>query len=87
MKLFVILIITIEVGKSYLSFQGNKKGFEDSYSPTLGFEFFTFNIRFNKNDIIKLEVWDTSGNENYRPLIEGFYKDISLAIIVYAINE
>ena len=87
MKLFVILIITIEVGKSYLSFQGNKKGFDDSYSPTLGFEFFTFNICFNKKTIIKLEAWDTSGNENYNSLLKDFYKNISLAIIVYAINE
>ena len=67
--------------------QANKFGFKDSYSPTIGFEFFTFNIRFNKKTIIKLEAWDTSGNENFHSFIKDFYKNISLAIIVYAIDE
>ena len=60
--------------------------FEDSYNATVGFEFFTFNIKmFNK--IIKLQIWDTCGQELYRSLITNFYRNSSLAIIVYAINS
>ena len=37
--------------------------------------------------VIKLQIWDTCGQEAYRSLITNFYKDTSLAIIVYAIDK
>ena len=52
----------------------------------MGFEFFTFNIKI-KDKIIKLQIWDTCGQEIYRSLVSNFYRNSSLAVIVYAINE
>ena len=37
--------------------------------------------------IIKLRIWDTCGQELYRSLITNFYRNASLAIMVYAINN
>ena len=74
------------MGKSCLSLQATKKKFENNYLATVGFEFFSFNIRFD-NKVIKLQIWDTCGQEIYRSLISSFYKNSSLAIIVYAIDE
>ena len=37
--------------------------------------------------VIKLQIWDTCGQEIYRSLISNYYKDSSLAMIVYAIDE
>ena len=51
-----------------------------------GFEFFSFNIKL-KNTVIKLQIWDTCGQEIYRSLISNFYRNSSLAIIVYSIIE
>ena len=39
------------------------------------------------NQIIKLQIWDTCGQEMYRSLISNFYRNCSLAIIVYSIVE
>ena len=39
------------------------------------------------NKVIKLQIWDTCGQEIYRSLIKNFYQNSSLAIIVYAIDE
>ena len=50
------------------------------------FEFFTFNIKI-KGKVIKLQIWDTCGQEIYRSLVTNFYRNSSLAVIVYAINE
>ena len=66
--------------------QATKKKFENNYLATVGFEFFSFNIKFNEKDI-KLQIWDTCGQEVYRSLITNFYKNSSLAIIVYSIDE
>ena len=52
----------------------------------MGFEFFTFNIRFN-GKVVKLQIWDTCGQELYRSLITNFYRNSSLAMMVYSINS
>ena len=49
-------------------------------------EFFTFNIKIN-DKVIKLQIWDTCGQEIYRSLITNFYRNSSLAIVVYAIDK
>ena len=42
-----------------------KNYFENYYSPTVGFEFFTFNVKINDTKI-RLQIWDTCGQEVYR---------------------
>ena len=74
------------MGKSCLSKQATKKKIETNYLATVGFEFFAFNIKLD-NRVIKLQIWDTCGQEIYRSLVTNFYKKSSLAIIVYAIDE
>ncbi len=82
----IIVIGNAGVGKSCLSMQATKKKFENNYLATVGFEFFVFNMKY-KNKVLKLQIWDTCGQEIYRSLITSFYKNSSLAIIVYAIDE
>lgn len=82
----IIVIGDSGVGKSCLTTKATKNYFEDFYSPTIGFEFFTFISKIN-DKIIKLQIWDTCGQEIYRSLISSFYRNSSLAIIVYAINQ
>ncbi len=82
----VIVIGDSGVGKSCLTNKATNNIFEENYNATVGFEFFTLNLKmFNK--IIKLQIWDTCGQELYRSLITNFYRNSSLAIIVYAINS
>ena len=74
------------VGKSCLTMKATKNLFESNYSATVGFEFFTFNIKLN-DKVVKLQIWDTCGQEVYRSLITNFYRNSSLAIMVYAIDK
>ena len=82
----IIVIGDSGVGKSCLTNKATKNIFEDTYNATVGFEFFTFNIKINEK-IVKLQIWDTCGQELYRSLITNFYRNSSLAIIVYAVNQ
>jgi small GTP-binding protein len=82
----IIIIGDPSVGKSCLALKATKNLFESNYTTTLGFEFFTFNIKIN-DKIIKLQIWDTCGQEVYKSLVSNFYRNSSLAIMVYAINK
>ena len=82
----IIVIGNSGVGKSCLSLKATKNIFEEQFMSTVGFEFFAFNIKINEK-IIKLQIWDTCGQEVYRSLISNFYRSSSMAIIVYSIDN
>jgi small GTP-binding protein len=82
----LIVIGDSGVGKSCLTMKATKNLFENNYSATIGFEFFTFNIKINEK-IVKLQIWDTCGQEIYRSLITNFYRNSSLAMMVYSIDR
>ena len=82
----IIVIGDSGVGKSCLTTQAVRNNFEEFYTATVGFEFLTFNMRIN-NNVLKLQIWDTCGQEVYKSLISNFYRNSSLALILYAIDN
>ena len=74
------------VGKSCLTGRAIKDKFDGEYAPTIGFEFLTYTVKI-EDKIIKLQVWDTCGQEMYRSLITNFYRNASLAMMVYSIDS
>ena len=81
----VILIGNQGVGKSCLTIASNNP-IQNEYLPTIGFEYFTFNVKINEK-IIKLQIWDTCGQELYRSLVVNFYRNTSVGVIVYSIDD
>ena len=82
----MIVVGDAGVGKSCLTSKASKGIFEETYAATIGFEFLAFNVKIN-DKVVNLQIWDTCGQEIYRSLISSFYKNSSLAMMVYAINN
>lgn len=82
----VIVIGDTGVGKSCISLRATKSIFNEQYMATVGFEYCTFIARLN-GEVLKLQIWDTCGQEMYRSLVSNFYKSSALAFVVYAIND
>ena len=85
----VVLLGETAVGKSCLIPRFINNTFLSNFVPTMGGYFSTKEICFeelNKKKI-KLEVWDTAGQEKYRSVTVMFYKDASAAILVYDITR
>jgi small GTP-binding protein len=82
----IIIIGDSFVGKSSLANKAVKNKFDELYSATLGFDYFSFFVKID-GKILKLQIWDTCGQEIYQSLITNFYRNSSLAIMIYAINN
>ena len=82
----IIVIGDSFVGKSCLTTKGTKNQYDESYNATVGFEFVTSNIKIT-DKVCKMQIWDTCGQEVYRSLITNFYRNSSLAILVYSIDN
>ena len=82
----IIIIGDSGVGKSCLLKRAVHNIFDDKYQATLGFEFLCMHYQVNEIKM-KLQIWDTCGQETYKSLVQGFYRNTSLGLIVYDINN
>ena len=82
----LILIGDAGVGKSSILNREIKDNFDESYKITIGFEFLLIYCKVNELNI-KFQIWDTCGQEKYRSLVQSFYHNTSLAIIIYDISK
>ena len=79
----IIMVGNSGVGKTCVLMRAVNNRFTDKYQATIGFEFLLLYFQVN-NVKIKLQIWDTCGQELYRSLIQGFYRNTSVTILVYS---
>ena len=82
----IIVIGNSGVGKSCLTLKATQDIFKEDFASTIGFQFFSFHVKIN-DKILKLQIWDTCGQEIYRSLITNFYRSTALAIICYSVTD
>ena len=82
----LILIGDSCVGKSNILLKYLKNEFDPNSRATVGVEFGTKNIFLN-NKKIKIQIWDTAGEERYRSITSAYYKGAKGALIVYDITK
>ena len=83
---YKVILIGNSKGKTILVYRAISREFREKIAVTIGFEYFPFVVKY-QNKILKLEIWDTCGQEAYISLIKSFFNNSSLAIIVYDIDN
>ena len=79
----IILVGDSGVGKTCILMRAVNNRYTDAYQATIGFEFLL--LYFQVNDVkIKLQIWDTCGQEIYRSLIQGFFRNTTATVLVYS---
>ena len=68
-----ILLGDSNVGKSCLMSQFLEKKFYSIIDPTIGVEFGSKVIQVS-DKIIKVQIWDTAGTENYRSITRSYFR-------------
>jgi Ras-related protein Rab-1A len=82
----VILIGDSGVGKTNILNRLVNNKFNDKYEPSLSLEYNNHSIKIN-NYIIRMQIWDTAGQEKYNSIISNYYKSAEVAVFVYSIND
>ena len=91
-SLFKILIVgDANSGKTSILNQFVKNKFDPTYLSTIGIDFNVKIIPINEenedNIKIKLQVWDTCGQERFRSLTRSYYRNAAAIIVVYDITN
>ena len=82
----VILIGLSGSGKSTITMSIVKNEFLENLPPTISLDVSYYQVKVN-DKIIQLQFWDACGNDEFAANTPNLFKNTSLAIIVYAINN
>ena len=83
----VVLVGESGTGKTSIIQKYCKDVFTDDANTTLGCANETKVIHLSNQKQIKLNLWDTAGQETFRSLNKIFYKDAQIVILVYDITS
>ena len=64
-----------------------KGEFSDQYNVTVGVEFTSKTIRIDEKTQVKLQIWDTAGQEAFRAIMRSFYKGICGIFFTFCIDN
>uniref|UniRef100_A0A671XT83 RAB2A, member RAS oncogene family n=1 Tax=Sparus aurata TaxID=8175 RepID=A0A671XT83_SPAAU len=76
----------LSVGKSCLLLQFTDKRFQPVHDLTIGVEFGARMITIDGKQI-KLQIWDTAGQESFRSITRSYYRGAAGALLVYDITR
>jgi Ras-related protein Rab-1A len=82
----VVLVGNSCVGKSSLVVRYADNDFSEFFLATIGvdFRFKAFNVR---GENVKLQIWDTAGQEKFRTITSSYYRGAHALMIVFDITD
>jgi len=82
----IIFVGDAGVGKTSIINRIVDNPFNESYEMSIGVDFMSKNIRYRGQNI-KLQIWDSAGQEKYKGLIPSYVRNSSIVFIVYEISS
>ena len=83
----VVVLGDAAVGKTSLVDKYIQNKFTNDYRPTLGVNIITKDIKFDKNDSVRLILWDIAGQSKYDQSRRMFFQGIQAALFVYDVTR
>eukprot|EP01017_Pseudomicrothorax_dubius_P002623 TRINITY_DN10159_c0_g1_i1.p1 TRINITY_DN10159_c0_g1~~TRINITY_DN10159_c0_g1_i1.p1 ORF type:complete len:227 (-),score=60.32 TRINITY_DN10159_c0_g1_i1:117-737(-) len=83
----VVLLGDAGVGKSSLSQRYCYDRFSESYSVTIGGAYLNKTVEVRPGQSVRMHFWDTGGEERFRAMAPLYYRDATVAILVYDVTD
>lgn len=82
-----IIIGSSATGKSCLLLRFTDDRFQVTHDLTIGVEFGTRTLTARNGQRVKLQIWDTAGQESFRSITRSYYRGSAAALLVYDITR
>ncbi len=83
----VLLLGDSTVGKTCFLMQYTDKTFQDVHMSTIGLDYRLKTMTLKSGKIIKLQIWDTAGQDRFRAITKNYYKGANGIILIYDITS
>ena len=82
-----IIVGDSSVGKSCLLLQFTDKRFKLAHDLTIGVEFGSRLVAVEPKVNVKLQIWDTAGQESFKSITKIFYRGAHCVILAYDVTR
>jgi small GTP-binding protein len=82
----IVIIGETGTGKSHIIHRYLWKIFDPNIITTIGLDFFTVDIPI-KSSLVRIQIWDTAGQEKYRAISSMYYRGAVGGLVVYDITN
>ncbi len=83
----IVLLGDVSVGKTSIASRYCKNSFNDHHINTIGGAYQQQKVVLSNGSMVKLHIWDTSGQERFRAMTNLYYRDAQVAILTYDITN
>ena len=83
----VLLLGDSTVGKTCFLMKYTDKTFQDIHMATIGLDYRLRSMRLKSGKSIKLQIWDTAGQDRFRAITKNYYKGSHGIILIYDITN
>ena len=83
----VLLLGDSTVGKTCFLLRYCDKTFKEAYLSTIGLDYRLKNITLKNGKNIKLQIWDTAGQDRFRAITKNYYKGANGIILLYDVTN
>ena len=81
----VIFVGDANTGKTSIINRIIDNPFNETYEVSIGIDFMSKNIRFRGQNI-KIQIWDSAGQEKYKGLIPSYVRNSSIVFLIYDVS-
>ena len=78
----ILLIGNSGAGKSCILMRYSENQFTNNFYNTIGVDFKVKNLQIDGKDV-KLQIWDTAGQDRFRTITSSYYRGANGILIVY----
>jgi len=82
----ILLTGPCRVGKTNILQQFLGTGFKDNYIATIGAVFGAKTLQYGDKKV-KLQIWDTSGDEKYKSVLGAYYVGAAVIVVIFDITN
>ena len=83
----IVLLGDVSVGKTSIASRYCKNSFNEHHINTIGGAYQQQKVVLSNGAMVKLHIWDTSGQERFRAMTNLYYRDAQVAILTYDIKN
>ena len=83
----ILLLGDSEVGKSCFLMRYSDNVFVDNYITTIGLDYKLKHVQLDSGETIKVQLWDTAGQDRYRTIAKNYYKGSQGILLLYDITK
>jgi len=83
----IVLLGDVSVGKTSIASRYCKNSFNDYHINTIGGAYQQQKVVLDNGNMVKLHIWDTSGQERFRAMTNLYYRDAQVALLTYDITN